>query len=147
MRGIVLTILFGLAVGTAQAADGDYVVKTSSLSVSEAAANIEAAIEAAPPKLMAKIDHGANAGQADLELGASVLLILGAPKIGTPIMQANPMAGLDLPAKILVWDDAGQTRIGYLDPAALGKRHDVADVPQLSQMSKALDGITEKGVR
>ena len=150
MRFLIASFAFLFAAATAQA-DGhgsEYIVKDSALSVAEAVAKIEAAIEAAPPTLMAKIDHGANAGKAGLELGESVLLIFGAPKVGTPIMQGNRMAGLDLPVKILVWDEGGQTRIGYLDPAALGKRHGVTDsaAKQLGMMTKVLDKISGAGV-
>lgn len=130
------------------AAAEDYVVKQSSLSVADAAAKIEAAIEAAPPMLMAKIDHGANAKKAGLELGDSILLVLGAPKVGTPIMQANPMAGLELPAKILIWSEGGQTRIGYLDPKKLDGRFSLGGKAdkQLGGMAGVLGKLSDAGV-
>lgn len=115
MRIVLALAMIVAAQVAAMAQTGGYIVKETALPVAEAVARIEAAIEAAPPKLMAKIDHGANAAAAGLELGDSVLLVFGAPKVGTPIMQANPMAGLDLPVKILVWRDGDVTRIGYLD--------------------------------
>ena len=150
MRLILAALLLVLPLAAAHA-DGHgagFIVKDSALTVTEAVARIEAAIEAAPPKLMARIDHGANAQGAGLELGQSVLLVFGAPKVGTPIMQANRMAGLDLPAKILVWDEGGQTKIGFLDPAALGERHGVAAAAakQLAMMAKVLDKLSGAGV-
>ena len=150
MRIVLAAFLLMLPLAAARA-DGHgsgFIVKDSALSVADAVARIEAAIAAAPPRLMAKIDHGANADGAGLELGDTVLLILGAPKVGTPIMQANRMAGLDLPAKILVWDEGGQTRIGYLDPAALGERHGVSDAAskQLGMMANALGKLSGAGV-
>lgn len=148
MRIVLALAMIVAAQVAAMAQTGGYIVKETALPVAEAVARIEAAIEAAPPKLMAKIDHGANAAAAGLELGDSVLLVFGAPKVGTPIMQANPMAGLDLPVKILVWRDGDVTRIGYLDPAELGARHGVGDAAaaQLGMMAKVLDKISAAGV-
>lgn len=143
-----LLLLFPLTAAQADGHGSDYIVKDSALTVSEAVAKIEAAIEAAPPMLMAKIDHGANAKKAGLELGESVLLIFGAPKVGTPIMQANRMAGLDLPVKVLVWSEGGQTKVGYLNPAAMDKRHGLggkADKP-LGMMGKVMGMITDAGL-
>ena len=78
----------------------------------------------------------------------AVLLVFGAPKVGTPIMDATPLAGLDLPVKILVWNREDRTMIGYLDPAELGRRHGVSDAAsdQLAMMTKVLDKIASAGV-
>jgi len=132
----------------AQSIDDNYIVKASALPVAEAVNRIEAAIENAPPKLMAMIDHGANASDAGFELDDTVLFILGAPPVGTPIMQANRLAGLDLPAKILVFSADGRTQIAYLAPERLADRHGVSDAAsiQIAQMAKVLDAITSAGV-
>ncbi len=60
-----------------------------------------------------------------MELADATLIIFGAPQIGTPIMQENILAGLDLPIRVLIWDDASQTKIGYLDPEALKARYSI----------------------
>lgn len=134
--------------GDAAAMDADYVIKQTSLDVADAVTRIEAAIEKAPPRLMAKFDHGANAANAGLELEDTVVLVLGAPPVGTPIMQANRLAGLDLPAKIIIYAEGGQTKIAYLKPEALAQRHglDGAAEQQITQMAKALDGLSGAGV-
>lgn len=126
----------------------DFMIKNSNLSVADAVSRIEAAIEKAPPTLMAKIDHGAGAAKAGLELEETVVLVFGAPKVGTPFMQANRMAGLDLPAKILVYSEDGQTKIAYLKAEALAARHGAAtDAAQsVTQMGKALDALSQAGV-
>ncbi|MFN0263031.1 DUF302 domain-containing protein [Tepidamorphus sp. 3E244] len=146
---IAVLLVAPLAAGQpASAQSSGYIVKESSLSVAKAVEKIEAAIEVAPPTLMAKIDHGENARKAGMEIGESVLLIFGAPKVGTPIMDANPLAGLDLPVKILVWNREDRTMIGYLDPMELGRRHGVSDAAseQLTMMTKVLDRIASAGV-
>ena len=149
MHRFLAAVVLMLASVASAAAAGDYVVKESSLSVADAVAKIEAAIEAAPPTLIAKIDHGANAKKAGLELGPSVLLVFGAPKVGTPIMQANPMAGLDLPVKILVWNAGGQTKIGYLDPGRLDGRFSLggAAAKQVGAMTGVMGKLSDAGVK
>lgn len=147
MRLLLAAALVFMAL-PAHAGEDDFIVKDSKLSVTDAVAKLEKAIAAAPPTLIAKIDHGANAKKAGLTFTESVLLVFGAPKIGTPIMQANPLVGLDLPVKVLVWDDNGQTKIAYLNPEELNDRHDLdgkAD-KSIKQMSGALDKITSAAV-
>jgi uncharacterized protein (DUF302 family) len=50
-------------------------------------------------------------------------VIFGSPAAGTPVMAAAPLAALDLPLKVLVWDDDGQTKVSYYSPDALAARH------------------------
>jgi uncharacterized protein (DUF302 family) len=69
------------------------------------------------------IDHSAEARQAGLSLRETTLMIFGSPAAGTPVMAAAPLAALDLPLKVLVWDDDGQTKVSYYSPDALAARH------------------------
>ena len=79
-----------------------------------------------------------------MELADATLIIFGAPQIGTPVMQENILAGLDLPIRVLIWDDGGQTKIGYLDPAALANRYKVEGADKaLKQMTGALNTFTD----
>ena len=117
------------------AQDG-WVIKDSKHSVKDTADKLEAIIEKAPPTLFARVDHAAGAKKAGLELQDATLLIFGAPKIGTPIMQDNIKAGLDLPIRVLIWDENGQTKIGYLDPQTLKNRYGLIGA------DKALEGMT-----
>ena len=74
--------------------------------------------------VFARIDHAAEAAEAGLELRPTVLLIFGSGKGGTPLMQAAQTIGIDLPLKILVWQDAaGGTWLSCNDPAWLAERH------------------------
>lgn len=92
-------------------------------------------------KVFALIDHSGEAKQAGLELRDTKLVVFGSPAAGTPVMAASPLAALDLPLKVLVWDDGGQTRISYTDPRALAARHHLTD--QLSAPLAAIDKITD----
>ena len=119
---------------SANAQDG-WIIKDSNHSVKETADKLEVIIENAPPKLFARVDHAAGAQSAELELPQATMIMFGAPAIGTPIMQENIKAGLDLPIRVLIWDEGGQTKIGYLDPAALKERY------AIDGAAKAFEGM------
>jgi uncharacterized protein (DUF302 family) len=75
------------------------------------------------------------------------VIIFGNPQGGTPLMECAQSAGIDLPLKALVWEDAaGQVWLGYNDPAYLGQRHGVAQCAVLPNLAKALAGIAEATV-
>ena len=122
-----------------------WIIKDSQNSVSETADKLEAIIENAPPKLIARVDHAAGAASAGLELADCTMMMFGAPQIGTPVMQQNIMAGLDFPLKVLIWDEGGQTKIGYLDPDVLKARYSIegaedAFATMSSSLGKFADG-------
>jgi uncharacterized protein (DUF302 family) len=77
--------------------------------------------------VFARIDFSGDAGRAGLTMRPEQLLMFGNPRGGTPLMQAAPVAGLDLPFKALVWEDAdGHTWIAYNDPQYIVQRHALA---------------------
>ena len=100
-------------------------------SVHSAAATLqrlEALLRERGVMVFARIDFSADAARAGLQLRAEQLLIFGNPRAGTPLMQAAPIAGLDLPLKALVWeDDSGQTWMACNDPHYIVQRHGLAD--------------------
>ena len=99
------------------------VTKLSPLPVADTVAKLTGMISAKGIKLFAVIDQSAEARQAGLSLRDTTLVIFGNPAAGTPVMAASPLAALDLPLKVLVWDDDGQTKVSYYSPAALADRH------------------------
>lgn len=102
------------------------------------------AARAAGMTVFARVDHAAGARGAGLELPDEVLLLVGAPKVGTALMQAAPRAGLDLPLHILVWDDAGTTRITWRDPHSLAGDHALAGLePTLDGMATGLQRVVD----
>ena len=81
---------------------------------------ITQALEARGMTIFADIDQSAAASRADTTLRPTRLILFGNPKGGTPIMEANPHAALELPLKMVVWqDEQGQVQVDYLDPSAL----------------------------
>ena len=94
---------------------------------------------AGPITVLARIDHAANAPAA-LPLRPTRLILFGNPKLGTSLMQANQTAGIDLPQKFLVYEDArGDTMIGYNGTDYLAQRHGVGAVLTLPMVSVALN--------
>ena len=99
------------------------VTKLSPLPVADTVAKLTGVLSAEGIKLFAVIDQSAEARQAGLSLRDTTLVIFGSPAAGTPVMAASPLAALDLPLKVLVWDDDGQTKVTYYSPAALATRY------------------------
>jgi uncharacterized protein (DUF302 family) len=92
-------------------------------------------------KVFDVIDQRAAAREAGLELRDTTLVIFGSPAAGTPVMDAVPLSALDLPLKVLIWDDAGQTKVSYYAPATLAARHHLG--ADLAGRLAATDPITD----
>ncbi|HJZ01007.1 MAG TPA: DUF302 domain-containing protein [Streptosporangiaceae bacterium] len=105
------------------ATEADVVTKLSRESVAATVAELTGMITAKGMRLFAVIDQAAEARQAGLTLRETVLVIFGSPQAGTPVMAASPLAALDLPLKVLIWADEGQTKVSYYAPAALAASH------------------------
>jgi uncharacterized protein (DUF302 family) len=86
-------------------------------------ARLREALDAHGLQLFARIDHAAGGRLADVELDPNVLLIFGNVHVGTPLMKADPRAGIELPLRMLIWQDPDGTHIGYLDPRELADRY------------------------
>jgi uncharacterized protein (DUF302 family) len=121
--------------------DDQLVTKLSPMSVADTVARFSDVLAANGVKLFAVIDHSGEAEKAGLELRDTKVVIFGAPKAGTPVMQAVPVAALDLPLKVLVWDDEGQTKLNYTAPGALAARYDLSD--DLAARLAAVDPLTD----
>jgi len=99
------------------------VTKLSPRSVGDTVARLTGLLAAKGVQVFAMIDQRAAARTAGLDLRETVLVIFGNPAAGTPVMAAAPLAALDLPLKVLIWDDQGQAKVTYYAPAALAARH------------------------
>ena len=120
------------------------VTKLSPLPVAGTVAKLTGLISAMGIKLFAVIDQSAEARQAGLSLRETTLVIFGSPAAGTPVMAASPLAALDLPLKVLVWDDDGQTKVSYYSPDALAARYHLgADLAgNLAAVNALTDALT-----
>jgi uncharacterized protein (DUF302 family) len=91
--------------------------------------------------VFARIDHAAGAASAGMALRPTTVVIFGNPAGGTPLMQRDQRIGLDLPLKVLVWQDAvGKTWLTYSDPAWLAQRYGLGDElkPMETRLAAAL---------
>ncbi|MEU8235567.1 DUF302 domain-containing protein [Actinoplanes sp. NPDC048967] len=92
--------------------------------------------------LFATIDHGAGARGVGLELADEVVLVFGDPAAGTPLMQADPRAGLDLPLRILVWSGDDGTQLAFRDPRAMAGDFELAGQAEtLARLRGVLDAL------
>jgi uncharacterized protein (DUF302 family) len=123
------------------AAETDVVTKLSPLTVADTTAKLTDMIAAKGIKLFGVIDQTAEARQVGLTLRDTVLVIFGSPAAGTPVMAASPLSALDLPLKVLVWSDQGQTKVSYYAPAALAARHHLG--PELVGNLAGINGLTD----
>jgi len=101
-------------------------------SVDQTVQKFEEILEAKGVKLFAAVDHSGEAEKAGMRMRPTKLLIFGNPKAGTPLMIASPSIAIDLPLKVLIWEDANaQVWISYNSAAYLQARHKLP--PELVQ--------------
>ena len=131
--------------GAAMAGDSGIVRKEAKGGVTETVDALVATMEGAGLTIFARVDHGAGAVSVGEDVGASQLLIFGSPKVGTPAIKDDPVSGLFLPLKVLVYEDVtGKTMVAYEDPtemlSPLGGVSE--DAPYLKVMTGALAKFT-----
>jgi uncharacterized protein (DUF302 family) len=107
-----------------QAAGHGIISRPSNHSVDETVEKLKDILAAKKITLFALIDHSGEAQKVGMAMRPTKLLIFGNPKAGTPLMLAAPTSAIDLPLKILVWEDAGgKVLVSYNSPAYLAERH------------------------
>jgi uncharacterized protein (DUF302 family) len=119
------------------------VVMESPRSVAETQAQLEAALEANGFIVVAIVDHAQNAAEAGLELRPTRVILFGNPEAGTPLMQSAQTVAIDLPQKMLLWEDEdGRVFVAYNDPVYLAERHGLSGMDEmLGNIRNALDSL------
>ncbi|MEX0313353.1 MAG: DUF302 domain-containing protein [Allomuricauda sp.] len=99
--------------------------------------------------ILAEVDHSGNAEKVGLKLPKTKLILFGNPNLGTPLMQSSRTIAIDLPQKILVWEDVeGKVYLAYNDPVYLLKRHHIFDEDSIAEkISNALSAISQKATQ
>ena len=108
---------------------------------------LEADVKAKGLTVFARIDHAAGAAAVGMQLLPTAVLIFGNARGGTPLMQSNPLIGIDLPLKVLVWQDtSGKTWLSYVDPGTLAQRYGLPanTAMAVTTLSGALHTLTTK---
>lgn len=130
----------------AAAADGLVSIK-SPHSVSATMDRVEALAKQRGLTVFTRIDHAAGAAKIGKTLRPTQVIIFGNPQGGTPFMECAQTVGIDLPLKILVWEDAAaQVWLGYNDPEYLAERHDAGKCQAVGNLRKALEGLSAASV-
>jgi uncharacterized protein (DUF302 family) len=115
--------------------------KPSPLPVPETVSRLTGILSAKGLKVFAVIDQSDEARAAGLELRETMLVIFGNPAAGTPVMDAAPLAALDLPLKVLIWADGGRTNVTYYSPAAIAARFGLS--AELAANLAGIDPLTD----
>lgn len=119
---IYITIM---SFSTAFAQEGMTTIQ-SNYPVEESANRLEKILTENGITIFNKIDHQQGASDVDMELSPTILFIVGNPKLGTPVMQCSQTAAIDLPQKILIWENSESVvQIGYNNPEFLKERHSI----------------------
>ncbi len=130
----------------AQAADGLVTVK-SPHSVAATMDKFEALAKQSKLTVFARINHAAGAARIGKTLRPTQVIIFGNPQGGTTFMECAQTVGIDLPLKVLVWEDAsGQVWLGYNDPEYLAGRHGAGKCAVVVKLRKTLEGLAGAAV-
>lgn len=128
-------------------ADNGLITVQSNASVAQTITRLITAVTSKGMTIFAVVDHGDGAEIAGLDLRPTQLVLFGSPKGGTPLMQDNQTAGIDLPLKALAWEDAeGKVWLSYNAPAWIAQRHGLgpASVAAVSAMAAGLAAIVKE---
>jgi uncharacterized protein (DUF302 family) len=121
-------------------ADRGIIDKPSNHSVDETVARLQKILQSRSITLFALVDHSGEAEKVGQKMPPTKLLIFGNPRAGTPVMLSAPSIAIDLPLKILVWQDGqGKAWVSYNSPAYLQKRHAVP--PELVANISAVEAL------
>jgi uncharacterized protein (DUF302 family) len=126
----------------ANAKDVDFMIKQSRYSYSDTIAKLSKGMVDAGNTIFATIDQSAAATSVGLKLQPTTLIIFGNPKGGTPFMERFPLIGLDLPLKLLVWEDT-KVNVAYVLLSEIASRYGVTGMDaQIVKIDRALDTLT-----
>jgi uncharacterized protein (DUF302 family) len=123
-----------------EAQDEVVVTKSSPWSMADTVARLSAVVAARGMKVYAVIDHSGHARDVGLDLRDTKLVIFGSPEAVTPVIAAAPLAALDLPLRVVVWEDGHRTLVSYPAPEAVARRHGLNG--ELAAALASIDALT-----
>lgn len=146
---LLAVTLTAQGIGVAMAQSQGVVVKQSAFSVAETIERMEKILVEKGFQVFARIDHAARAQDIEKTLPPAQVLIYGNPRIATPLMQGNPVAGLDLPMRALAYRDTeGKVFLVYDHPAYIARRHGMDPGSNLVKaISRILTRLTDSVVK
>src|SRR5436190_16320170 len=145
IRSLALALLL-VTSSLALAADGLIAAK-SAYGPKETMDRLEASLKEKGMTIFARVDHAAGAAKIGKKLRPTEVLIFGNPQGGTPFIECSQTVGIDLPLKMLAWEDeSGQIWLGYNDPIYLATRHGVAQCAAVATLKQALAAFAQASV-
>ncbi len=149
MRVFQIFVVAMLFVASSVYADNGLIVTQSKHSVSDTADQLVSVLEGKGMTVFERIDHSKGARSAGLELRPTEVVIFGNPKVGTPLMLCSQSVAIDLPQKMLIWqDEAGDVWLAYNEPGYLAKRHNIEGCDEvLGKISTALGNFAAAAAR
>jgi uncharacterized protein (DUF302 family) len=121
--------------------ESQVITKLSPRPVASTVSRLTGILAARGMKIFAIVDQSEQAREAGLRLRETTLVMFGSPTAYTPVMEAAPLAALDLPLKILIWADGSRTNVTYYSPAAIAQR--LGLTPELAARLAGLDPLTD----
>lgn len=113
--------------------------KPSRYPYAETISRLVAAMQQSGNTIFARIDQAAAAAAAGLSLRPTTLIVFGNPKGGTPLMDAFPLVALELPLKVVVWDDGAVVNVAYVPMSEIAARYAITGMDQrIEAMGRAL---------
>jgi|TARA_B100000315_G_scaffold28113_1_gene23940 uncharacterized protein (DUF302 family) len=140
---VVILILFVLPV---YADDNGLISLKSSYDVKTTIDRLESVLKEKGMTIFKRVNHTKGAKNVGLKLRPTELLIFGNPKVGTPLMQCEQSAAIDLPQKALAWEDGkGQVWLSYNNPDYIAERHNISGCEKvINKIKNALSKFTKK---
>jgi len=146
MIKIILLTLLILNLSSAHAAQ-QYIVKQSRYSVGETIDRLENFIKQKGIIVYSRIYHSMGAKKAGISMRPTQLLIFGNPKAGSPLINENPLVALDLPLKVMAWqDEKNQTWLAYMNSEELTQRHNIRNAALIAEMNALLKTLTNNAL-
>ena len=121
--------------------DDRVITKTSPRSVTDTVTRLSDLVLDKGLQVFAVFDHSGEAHRHGLVLRDTTVVVFGSPIAGTPAMEYEPLSALDLPLKVLIWDDNGTTRVSYTAPDVLSTRYGLP--PDVARGLAGIDTITD----
>lgn len=149
LRRVIAGWLWVAALGVSSAVAQDSVEASEGMIAYRSDAGFSATLERVEPAIEARglfvmkvMDHAAAAAQVGRDLSPNTVVLFGNPKIGSQVMTCAPRAGIDLPQKLLVWEEDGAVFVAYNDPQYLVWRHSIEGCEDLlARVAENLDGL------
>ncbi len=145
MKRAIAAGIVSLLLMTTAAMSQNLTTIESKFAVRETSDRLAAELEKRGIRVAARIDHAAGAKSVGLEMPPTEVIMFGNPRLGTPLMLAQPSVAIELPMKVLIWQDrSGKVLIGYTPPSALKERYQIdGQDDALTAMAGALAGLTK----